>query len=225
MRAGKPKLGKRAERFTRAQAMKIWHEPFGGARWADLEKSRRSRGGGFRFAGQHRGLARRACDENRRHRVDGRRDSEMAQRGLGNPLEDRRGDDAAVVALSVRRVDDDEYRQRRAAGRHEADKRRVILRRRVAPADDFRGGARFSRNLIAGKLRSLCGTALDDRFHDSGQRRRRFGVHRARAGRLARDATRRPSRTTARTMRGRRSSPPLATALAAAAIWSGVMPI
>jgi hypothetical protein len=53
------------------------------------------------------------CRKHRRERVDGRGHAKLPKRGLSDALEDRRGHDAAGIAAAVRRVDDDDDRQRR----------------------------------------------------------------------------------------------------------------
>ena len=93
-----------------------------------------------------------ARDEHRRRRVDRRPDPEVAQRRLGDALEDRRGDGAAVVAVRVRRVDDDDDRERRLARRQEADERRVVVGVRVVAVDQLLGRAGLAGDRVAGDL-------------------------------------------------------------------------
>ena len=80
----------------------------------------------------------RGAYEHGRRRVQVRADAEVGQRRLRDPPEDRRRDGAAVVAVAMRRVDDDQDGERGRARRHEPDKRRVVLGFRVMPVHQLR---------------------------------------------------------------------------------------
>src|SRR4029078_11998317 len=75
--------------------------------------------------------------------IDRGADAQIAQRRLGDPLEDRRSDDAAGPAALMRRVDDNDDREGGIPGRQEAGEGGVVLRSRIAAIDQLRRGSRL----------------------------------------------------------------------------------
>ena len=65
------------------------------------------------------------------------------------------------------------------AGRQEPHERRVVIGFRIVPVDELRRRAGFARDRVAGNLRRLRRSVLDDALHDRGQRGRGVGGDRA----------------------------------------------
>ena len=215
--------GQQLRGLARAQPPQVRHEAGGDHR----RRGARAHRGTGRRRHHPRGL-RRPRGVPRRPVPDGStfgRHAEMPQRGLGDPLEHRRGDGTAVEALPVRRVDHDEHRDApgRATGRTRRTTRcsstsssgrsrawprcrscRQSCSRRCGPPSPCR--AATTASMIAVSLAAVSGATA-------------AGSPSA-AARCAGCP-----RCVARTSRGSTSSPPVAIELTAATIWIGVTPI
>ena len=82
-----------------------------------------------------------------------------------------------IAVRSLRGVDDDDHRNRRIARRQEADKRRVVIRVRVAPVDQLLRRAGLPGDREAVDLRALRRALGDNALHDRRQRGRCIRRH------------------------------------------------
>ena len=108
--------------------------------------------------------------QHRRRRVDRGRDAQIAQRGLRDPLEDRRRHRAAVGRVrTARRVDDHQDRQRRLAGRHEADERHVEVGLGVVAVHELARRPGLASDGEVDERRARRRAVRDDAFHHRRQ--------------------------------------------------------
>ncbi len=213
-------FGELPHRVARAQAAHVGH---GASRRLDEHVDDR------RFLGRTLGLDDFlivvARHEHGRRRIDRRRHTEIAERGLGDAPEDRAGDRTAKMASrprgesSITRIVTFGSRDGQ-----EADKRRVRAVRVAAVHQRVRRAGLSGDGVTRDFCEALRRASLDDLLHDAGQRGGRVRADRP-AQHLRLDLDTGDCRDTPRERRAvRRTAPPLATELTAAAICSGVTP-
>ena len=163
-----------------------------------------------------------ASDENRSGWIQRRRHAAMAQRPRRRSSEEQGRRRCRRRRDLVRRVDHHEDGELRLPRGHESDERHVVIGRRIAaPGDRLCCGAR----LAGDRIPSTCAVLAVPRSTTPSMMVVSCAATSALSTRrttLRGTTCRTPLRITARTRRGSSSSPPLATALKAAAICSGV---